>query len=286
MVKTKRCMFILLAAMLILFSALPAFAASKPTRNSLIQKIQSKGAGEIKKTYYSDFDGDGKKELFAVAAGRYDEPSQIWFASSKEVKLLYDDMAVYYEYGNVGIAKISKKQKLFLAEVGGYGSGSASKGWYVKKGKAKTINKVGSAMKQVKKKEFTFTGHAFDSVRMTDGSFYGHTYKPYYAKWTGKKFKEYKGKYITKTQFMKYSGAAKVLKLIKINDYTVMNIIRRGNGIININISKTDASGDTRFDNVTLRIKKKKAVLVKAYEQGADFASMYSYGGTYLLSAF
>ncbi|MBR0397169.1 MAG: hypothetical protein IJI10_02770 [Eubacterium sp.] len=286
MVKTKRCMFILLTAMLILFSAIPAFAASKPTRNSLIQKIQNKGAGEIKKTYYSDFDGDGKKELFAVADGRYDEPSQIWFASSKEVKLLYDDMAVYYEYGNVGIAKISKKQKLFLAEVGGYGSGSASKGWYVKKGKAKTIKKVGSATKQLKKKEFTFTGHAFDSVRMTDGSTYGHTYKPYYAKWTGKKFKEYKGKYITKTQLKKYSGTKKVLNLIKKNGYTVMNIIRRGNGIININISKTDTSGDTRFDNVTLRIKKKKAVLVKAYAQGADFASVYSYGGTYLLSAF
>ena len=64
-----------------------------------------------------------------------------------------------------------------------------------------------------------------------------------------------------------------------------MNIIQRGNGIVNINISRQSA-GSISYDNVTLRIKKNKVTLVKVYDQGTTFTTMYSYGGIYQLSAF
>lgn len=233
-------------------------------KSDLMQKIQSKTGKPIKQTYFADYDGDGKKELFALVGNGSESgyAQEIWFSSSSQVKCLFCDLA---DAGvgdrGQGICKVNGKQKLFIAECTAHGSGSSSRCYYVKKGKAYEAKLHGlGGLAQISGRNFQIVRSEFDWCY--DGvSWTGHTYKRYYIKWNGEKFTEYKAKKISLKKLKKYSGAAKVLKKIKGAGYTVTSIYHRSNGLIHINVKRKDQH-ETVYNNVTLKIKGKKYLLL------------------------
>lgn len=253
-------------------------------KSSLLSKVTSRDSGNVVKKYYDDFDSDGKMELFAIVGSEYNY--RLWYASAKEVEQLSVEGSLYYSNSMKPVAKVNKKQKLFLVESGYYGSDSFSQCYYVKKGIVYKAAKAGSGLKHIKGKLFAVHPGAFDHYT-SEGYFSGHTYKRYYLKWTGSKFKEYTGKKISKSILKKYSGASSILKKAASNGFKIGTIYKRGNGIINVNLYKKNRY-DTNYENLTLRIKGKKVQLVKLYgvSGSESWIDQYSYGGNYMASGF
>lgn len=257
--------------------------AEAATKDSLINKIQSQTNGIIAREYYTDFDGDGRKELFAIT-GPKEGPNQIWYAGSKQVKCLMNDGAAVYDSQRKSICKVSRKQKLFIAECGAFGSGSYSKCYYVKAGKVYEVKRAGEGLAQISGKKFAVHLSAFDAMRSGD-TMAGHTYKAYYLKWTGKAFKEYKAKKITTKKLKKYKGSEKILRQINNLGYKVKSIYYRSNGLIHINVVKTSGL-DKIYNNVTLKVRSKKVFLVSHTKKGSNILEKSGYGGIYKASGF
>lgn len=279
----KICILSLLC-LLLTITAHSRFANASVTKASLMQQIQAETREEISRTYYTDFDGDGQKELFAITGDEKDS-NQIWFASARQTKCLYKgDFSVYphsdgtYK-GSNGICKVSKKQKILVLELGGWGSGSISACYYVKSGKVHQVKYTGEGLTQLAGKEFFIAPSAFD-WDCTEGLWTGHTWKHYYLKWTGTKFREYKGKKISLKTLKKYRGSRRYLKQIQNLGYQVDSIYKRENGIININIHVKTKSGKV-CENVNLRKKGNKIKLIVYNPKGKDIVAKSSFGGIY-----
>lgn len=93
------------------------------------------------------------------------------------------------------------------------------------------------ALSQISGKDFSVIHEAYD-MDYTDGIGTGHTWKPYYIRWNGKKFVEYKAKKITEDKFRGYDGAEDVLGQIRKIGYKVKTIYLRSNGLIHINVER------------------------------------------------
>lgn len=64
--------------------------------------------------------------------------------------------------------------------------------------------------------------------------------------------------------------------------YNVGDIYKRSNGIINVNLHKYDSMDDLVYnENITLRIKGKKVVLVVDNKKGKDIIQKSSQAGSY-----
>lgn len=250
--------------------------ASAATKEELKDKIKNQATDNILAEYYDDYDGDGMKELFAVTGKEY-ENNQIWFANDSYVKCVYDnERAVYLE--TVKVCKVSARQKLFICETGGYGSGSSSECFYVSSGSVIGVEKCGEGLKQISGKKFYITPSAFDMNSNGEG----HTWKTYYIKWTGREFKEYKVKQISLGKLKKYKNANKYINQARKLGYNVGDIYKRSNGIINVNLHKYDSMDDLVYnENITLRIKGKKVVLVVDNKKGKDIIQKSSQAGSY-----
>lgn len=104
----------------------------------LINKIKAKTSEEIKEVFYTDYDYDGSKEAFIIT-NRSDDAQTLWFSGPKEVKKIAT--AIIWTGKGRGICKVSKRQKLFLAEGSAGGSGSWSYCFCIKKWKGNTGEK-------------------------------------------------------------------------------------------------------------------------------------------------
>jgi hypothetical protein len=67
-----------------------------------------------------------------------------------------------------------------------------------------------------------------------------HTYKYYWFGFDGENFFEYGGRNITEEEFLTFAGSEAILSEIKAENGKVTGILRRPNGIININYSGHD----------------------------------------------
>ena len=272
--KSLSLLLTLLMAFIFIFGAVPGVTADAASKSSLLKKIESKSGQSIYKSYYADYDGDGAKEVFAVTSDNHFY--YIWFASSKQVKLVSDPWLSISGH----VFTVSKKQKIFEAEVIAYTfSSMQSLCYYVENGKAKEVKQGFNDLTQISGKNFEMLVLTYDRYR--EGTMYhGHTLKKYYLKWTGTKFKEYTGTSITKTKLRSYKNGSNILKQIANAGYKVGKIYKRSNGIININVYKKK-SGITYYDNVTLKLKNGAVSVVVCNTYGTDIVSKSSYGGIY-----
>lgn len=278
--RIRRVIIILLTLILCVLKITEGISTEVYAKEEVLRnKIQEKTSDKISAEYYDDYDGDGKKELFAVT-GSKDGHNEIWYASNVQVKRIYNDDLVVYKWASQ-ICKVSKKQKLILFEIGAFGSSSISLCYYVKNGKVIEVKKAGEGLTQRSGKEFMVHPSAFDYS--SDGT--GHTWKAYYLKWNGKKFVEYKGKKITLSKLKKYKGAKKYIRQLKKLEYKIGSIYYRKNGIINVNLSIK--SGEMlQYENVTFIVRKKKVTLKVINKKGKNIVEKSSYGGRYRAKGF
>ena len=261
----------------LLFSLLLASYVFAGSKSQLLSKIQAKDRTAVLTSYYDDFDMDGSKEIFAILGTNGD--TRLWFASEKEVKQCDIRGIIFYQNMPKRVVKVSASQKLFLVEASAGGSDSWSYCFYVKKGKLKKASWAGQGLVQLKGRQFSVALGAFD-WQVDNGLGTGHTYKKYYVKWTGSKFKYYGYSYLTESKLKKYSGASAILKRARQEGFTIGTIIQRTNGIINVNLYK--AAGNSRInENLTLKLSGKKVKLQKVYPNASTWISQVSYGGVY-----
>ncbi|MCR5586285.1 MAG: peptidoglycan-binding protein [Lachnospiraceae bacterium] len=252
--------------------------------DKLISKLANSTAESVVTYYLNDFDNDGSKELFVITKNDSVEGcNHLWFVSDNEVNCIMDEnFAAYYE-NSKPICKVASGVKLFKMEFGTYGSGSVSKCYYVSNGTVAEVNQSLEGLTQLSGVAFTIHPSAYDAVKSADGVTAGHTYKPYYVKWEGDKFKQYNSKEISTKQFSNYIGAKAVMNKIKAAGYNLDNIIYRSNHTININVSKVNKKGNTDYENVTLTQSGNKVKVVKSKKSGKNIVAQSTYGGIYKL---
>lgn len=254
--------------------------AQAASRASLIRGVRAKTKKPILKTYYADYDGDGGKELFAIT-GKKRDSNDIWFATDREIRRVASGKEEYSAYfpGEKGIYHVGGKQKLFIMEFGAYGSGSHSVCFYVKNGKARRVKGSLEGLRQISGKEFAIYCSAFDGSK-TD-VWAGHTWKPYYLKWTGKGFREYRAKRISVSALKKYRGGNAIVKKIKKAGYKIKSVYHRSNGMIHVNVLFRIEKGNVSYENVNLAVRGGKVSLVIVNRSGNDIVRKSSHGGIY-----
>lgn len=278
----------LVKSVVITIAALCLVTISQPkdceasSKTLLTNKIKAKTSEEIKKVFYTDYDYDGSKEAFIIT-NRSDDAQTLWFSSPKEVKKIAT--AIIWTGKGRGICKVSKRQKLFLAEGSAGGSGSWSYCFYIKNGRAIQVKKAGEGLGQIKGKDFVIHPSAFDLVVDSTGVSTGHTWKAYYLKWNGKKFVEYVGKKMSLGALKKYKGANVYLKKVNNLGYKIREIYYRKNGIINVNLSKAMQDGIEQ-QNITFKVKGNKVSLQVNDKEGKNIVEKSSYGGRYNAKGF
>lgn len=250
----------------------PVHAASQKT---LEQQVRKKTKQKILRTYFADYDGDGKKEAFLVTKKGASEQT-LWFSGEKQVKKI----AVSNFILKGGKAcKVSKGRKLFVIEGWNGGSSSWSYCMSVSGGKCRSVKNSGEGLTHLSGKDFLVFPSAFDACK-TGRLMTGHTWKAYYIRWNGKKFVNYTGTLMSSKSLEKYEGAGDYLAQIKKAGYKIGKIYSRKNGIININIYKKDKYS-VSYENVTLEKRGKIVDLVIHVKNGKDIVEKSSYGGIY-----
>ena len=215
----------------------------------------SQNSGEIIYPIFGDFDGDGKNEMIAI----YKKPSysddvlwsqesgNVWFASGNSAELI----AGNGEWLPPRI--VTSRGNTFLKmENCAYVTSSYSCYFIIKNSTAKSYDKLNlgqGVYPYGEHGDFTAVHDSYDmnfdldeDGKITSGT--GHTWKTYWYYYLGDTSESYKGVNISREEFLKYDGAKEILDEIDSGEYEIENILKRGNGIINISYFKTYESED------------------------------------------
>lgn len=256
------------------------------SQKDLVEKVKSRTSDAVEQVYEADYDHDGRQEAFIITKkSKYDQT--LWFSGDQEVKKIATSM-IWVDKASQGICRVSSKQKIFVAEGSGGGSGSWSYCCYVKNGKAILVKRAGEGLAHHSGNNFSIHQSAFDGMYDGTDKFYlGHTWKAYYLRWTGTKFVEYEGREISREQLGQYKGADKYIREAEKLGYRIGKIFYRKNGIINVNVSKKDAKGgDIDYDNFTLNVKGKNVSLRICNKKGKNILEKSGFEGIYKAKGF
>lgn len=213
--------------------------------------------GGITYPLFGDFDGDGRNELIAVL-GETDDffgnqaSGEVWFASGDnavriaangnwlEPQTVSSCGRTYIKMENCAYATSSVSYYFLLRDssVSAYNGIPRGQGVY-------PYGAFG---------DFTVVHDAYDLSIEWDKSDkdskphgLGHTWKTYWYYVMDDKPHSYSGRKITKEDFLKYDGAKAVLDEFIKERKTVTEIIKRGNGIITINLKYATMDADDYF---------------------------------------
>lgn len=256
------------------------------SKDELVEQVKKKTTDKVDQVYYTDYDYDGSQEAFIITT-RSEDDQTLWFSSGQEVKKIAASI-IWVDKAAQGICQVSPKQKIFVAEGSGGGSGSWSYCCYVKNGRAILVKRAGEWLAHRSGKNFTIHQSAFDAMYDDFGKFYlGHTWKEYYLRWTGTGFVEYEGRKISRNQLEQYKGAGKYLRQAEKLGYRIGKIFYRKNGIINVNVSQKHKKGeDIDYENFNLNVNRKKVSLRICNKKGKNILERSSYHGIYKAKGF
>ena len=245
---------------------------------ALISKAEKLAKSDISDVFCADYDGDGKKELFAVAGGiGLDiENQQLIFVSSKQKKEIKTDRYI----ADAFLSETEDGKSIFTAVIT-IGALFKTTHWYsVENGRA-VEHLIGGHLQHIKGDDFTIISDSWDLFYSSEDKIStGHTYKVYYLKWNGKALEDIKSKTIDAAALKKYKNGAEILKEIEAAGYTLDDIIERENGIININVHIKEADG-ILYDNVNLKINGSSLETEINKKDGKNIVEKSSYGGIY-----
>lgn len=198
----------------------------------LLQTLQKQVPGQTIFTYEcDDFDGDGKKELFALVLTKPeytdDYYGDIWFVSPWGSEKLESGSSYYTNY-EVGCILNIEGTKLYSIEKT-YAAGQTSYLFGVRNGKAYRESLSGKGLLYSENGRWYLDQNALDAL--VGGG--GRTIKPYYMYWDNG-FKEYGGIDITIEDFLKLEGADTILNGIDAEKGIISHIYYRENNIMNI----------------------------------------------------
>lgn len=236
---------------------------------------------EITNTLFGDLDGDGKNELIAVYGERVETEmvsggaeGELWFASGNIAYKLGNSLQWLKPVKIVSAGQtIVKVERAYTAAIGGINS--AADCFLIKNSSATEIEspRPSALTPDGKHGDFISSEMAMDcgyedSSNYSDIFWSGRTWKTYWFYFLNNKISEYYGEEITAEDFLKYEGAEDVLKKVADEGMEVRSILKRGNGIININFGKRNeldhGIGFTEiFDNITVKYRNGKVFVIE-----------------------
>lgn len=199
---------------------------------------------------YGDYDGDGIYEAFAFICTEEDPDTgtvtgDLWFVSPLFCEPVQTGLS-YYELRKLG----NSAPILFTAEEGYGGSGSRTYLWSVVDSAPVAVEAdIYGGFEIGEGNEFYAYPSAFDGY--SDGT--GHSWKQYYFYLDGLEMREYGGLYISRDQLMMFDGASEIVQREEAQNKTLVSIIYRENGIINLNFCENGSHALKSNTNVTLR---------------------------------
>jgi hypothetical protein len=217
-----------------------------------------------------DFDNDAHSEAFAftgiqeTVAGETWYIGNLWFISNElEIVLLSDSLAL------VSLPKVQSfgTSKVLLMEKD-YTAASTTLFWGVKEANPfeYSISDKGGAFELLNETDFLLYHSAIDYVIdrdniLSDGRYArtGRTSKDYYFRWDDEKkdFAEYVGGIYPISDFEMLNGSADVINTINAQDGKIVSILKRDNGIINVNFVCPAAPKDDEsqcFKSISLHL--------------------------------
>lgn len=177
----------------------------------------------IRERFYGDTDKDGKNELYAYYGT--DENFSLWFADENGAKKVTEDISLFYADGDV----LMKNGDDYFV---------------IKKGKQKKLDTMGAEEFSVQA-DGSFTGYV--SAGYTDSTRSEETRKLYWFRYRDGKISEYTGTDITEEELLQYGGGRAALDEVAARGGDLVNIVRRENGIININYALHNQNTTQRF---------------------------------------
>lgn len=179
---------------------------------------------------FGDFDEDGKNELIALVSGSSSGELEYWYACDGKAEMLTSWWLEWLEPEIVtsGDNTFIKLEKLYLSQ-------RESVYFLLENSTPVYVETYGIQGLYPDGDNGDFTGYHSTYDSYSNGV--GHTWKPYWFYYKDKEFHEYVGTEITVDELLKYDGAQTVLDEIKVEGGKVIHILKRENGIINIDYS-------------------------------------------------
>lgn len=233
--------------------------------------------------YYSDYDGDGSCEMFALVG-----ETRPYTVVDEEEKNLYGKIWFINEYGAVEVESddieywespyvFSVDGNVFITFEQAFTTGSLTYIWGVKNGEPyqPNISKKGNGLKINEFNEIEITHSTYDMMYMDEIGKLGHTWKKYYFYFDGRTFREYGGMKISVSDILNIPNGNMIINEINNKSCEIDSIFYRSNGIININISK-EFKHEINYYTITIRYDGDNWSFVQS-EFGRDYGR-----GTYL----
>lgn len=228
-----------------------------------------------------DFDLDGKYEAFAVKgqAQGYEIKGDIYFVTENGAEKINGE-TYYLDYDrypvfDLGDRKLYRVWNVFATGRSAYVYGVKDGKWYEHE-----ISQRGQDLERMGLSDnFTIVnGSDYDSGYLaSENATSGHTWKTYYLYWNGEEFREYGGIEISEEQFLKCEGAQHILDLAGENDCFVSNILYRGNGLINVNLTDRDFYGNEEYYYFSLILEDGKLEYLRADRDYNDKDDEFKY---------
>lgn len=249
--------FLLLVAGLFLFGKQTARAVDEKSiiKEEIGKRMKKKHV--IKKTWFLDYDRDGRKEAFLLTGKSLSPKWKDWMPDDTVNDLWF----AYVEGDHVKVKRIRrhvessahllKLKSVTLMCAGDFCVTSYPEDVYRVSGNS--VNKIfhGDTLHGSEDGDDVVSVHStYDSHKYTDAGVtttVGHTWKPYYFYYQDGKIYEYEGRKISVAALKKYQNGEAMLKKYK-KKGEITGVIHRSNDLIHVNyIYKTKYSADYNY---------------------------------------
>ncbi len=280
---------------------IPDNTAGNPSDTALVEKAVAEAGATMEEARYvqqRDFDGDGKEEAFVFIGSEADPDwltcsGTLYFVNENECKTLMDNDS-FFVYEDKLIEVVETEGKTYAHARIAFTTESVSYLYYVENGEVQEsmISGLGAFFKSDYADCFCISLGLYDgSIEFTEegheeeGMGTGHTWKNYYFYYDkdAGDFREYVGEEVSEEELNAAVGFD-LAGEIRGEGYTVDRILKRPNGIINVNYSKITKQEDGTFwgdyHNATYNTNTGK--FADAWGAGTDDWQGSDYGGRYL----
>ena len=243
-----------------------------------------------------DYDKDGSNEGFIYVGAGPDEDfgwceGTIYYVTREKSEMVFGGAFAEMD-GNVFKILDAVDRKFILFDEA-FVTALVTHAYYVEGGQLKesNISRFGDInsdtdLTNMKMTFSTYDGFCtYEKGEESSAEWTGHTWKPYYFYYDSEKkdFMEYGGTEITATELKDIVGFD-LASEIEAEGYQVDNILKRGNGIVNVNYSKEetleDGTIDVTYKNVTYD--ENEGVFVDVWGTGTNTWQDSDFGGIYM----
>jgi len=228
--------------------------------NKFAQKAVEKSGKtieDVRDIISKDFDGDGKEEAFVFIGNEPDEEfgectGTLWFVSDDKCEEALPEEYVVYHDGRI-LNEITTEDEIFVEINKNYTTSAVSYLFYVDGGECheSIVSGLGSFYEPDYVDDYCISMSAYDVYfeyeegKEDEAMITGHSWKNYYFYYdkAAGDFAEFEATEITEQELNEAVGTD-LASEIRAEGYDIDNIIKRDNGVINVNYSKTTKNDD------------------------------------------